>query len=87
MAASANSIKKIMDLDVDRATGRIVMNIRITVDGTPARNAFVGGKADQPARLPPRRLTARSTTDQHHQPGSSHARGRRKRCKPAARVR
>jgi hypothetical protein len=48
MAASANSIKKIMDLDVDRATGRIVMNIRITVDGTPARNAFVGGKADRP---------------------------------------
>ena len=24
------------------------MNIRITVDGTPARNTFVGGKADRP---------------------------------------
>jgi hypothetical protein len=48
MAASANSIKRAMDLDVNQATGQIDMVIRIRVDATPSRNAFVGGKQWRP---------------------------------------
>ena len=51
MAASADSIKRAMDLTVDPATGQMRMNIHIVIDGTPNRNAFVGGKADRPVGL------------------------------------
>jgi hypothetical protein len=44
MAASANSIKKDMDLTRDPATGQLDMVIRIRVDATPGRNAFVNGR-------------------------------------------
>jgi hypothetical protein len=47
MAASADSIKRAMDLEVS-STGRMRMNIHIVIDDTPSRNAFVGGKADRP---------------------------------------